>query len=255
MNITFLGTGTSQGVPVIACDCDVCRDGSEKDHRLRSSILVEAKGQVVVVDAGPDFRQQLLREKVEHLDALLITHRHKDHIAGMDDVRSFNWFSGKPMPVYATRKDQAQIKQEFSYAFSGTQYPGVPRFDLHTIGDKPFMIGDLAVIPLEVLHLKMEILGFRFGDFAYITDTNYIPGNILSQLLDCKVIVVSALRHEKHISHYTLNQAIDVLEFLRPEQAYLTHLSHLMGFHADVEKKLPGFIKIAYDGLKINLPD
>jgi len=255
MKITFLGTGTSQGVPVVACNCDVCQNGSEKDHRLRSSILVEAKGQVIVVDAGPDFRQQLLREKVTKLDAILITHRHKDHIAGMDDVRSFNWFSGNPMPVYATKKDLDRIKEEFSYAFSETHYPGVPRFELHTVGNLPFKVGKQKVIPLEVLHLKMEILGFRFGDFAYITDTNYIPGAVLQQLLDCKIIVVSALRHEKHISHYTLNQAIEVLEFLRPERAYLTHLSHLMGLHADVEKNLPDFIQIAYDGLKINLPD
>ncbi len=255
MKITFLGTGTSQGVPVVACDCDVCQHGTSKDNRLRSSILVESRGQTIVIDAGPDFRQQLLREKVEKLDAVLITHRHKDHIAGLDDVRSFNWFTGKAMPVYATQKDQERIRLEFSYAFSGTMYPGVPRYELIDITEEAFFIGKLKIQALEVLHMKMEIMGFRIGEFAYLTDTNYIPGEILAKLTDCKVIVVSALRHEKHISHYTLEEAVKVLRFLRPEKAYLTHLSHLMGFHDDVEKKLPDFIRIAYDGLTIELPE
>lgn len=255
MKITFLGTGTSQGVPVIACSCDVCRNGTLKDNRLRSSILVESKGQTIVIDAGPDFRQQLLRENVEKLDAVLITHRHKDHIGGLDDVRSFNWLTGKAMPIYATLKDQEGIRQEFSYAFSGSMYPGVPRFDLIDLTEKPFAIGELNIQALEVLHMKMEIMGFRIGEFAYLTDTNYIPGEIMAKLSDCKVIVVSALRHEKHISHYTLEEAVKVLQFLRPERGYLTHLSHLMGFHSEVEKKLPDFIRIAYDGLTIELPD
>lgn len=253
MKITFLGTGTSQGVPVVACTCPVCQHGSAKDKRLRSSILIEDDDTVFVVDAGPDFRQQLLREKLMKLDAILITHRHKDHIAGMDDVRSFNWFTKKPMDVYATEKDQARIKEEFSYAFSGSSYPGVPQFKLHTVDDAPFYVGEQKILPLKVLHLKMEILGFRIGDFAYITDTNYIPGSVLSNLLDCKVIVISALRNEKHISHYTLEEAVRVLEFLRPERAYLTHASHLLGFHEDIEKQLPGFIQMAYDGLKIEV--
>ncbi len=251
MKITFLGTGTSQGIPVVACKCDVCTNGAIEDQRLRSSILVETGSEVIVVDAGPDFRQQLLRENVHRLDAILITHRHKDHIAGMDDVRSFNWFTGKAMDVYATIKDQQRIKEEFSYAFSGSAYPGVPQFRLHAIGGEPFFVGKTQVAPIEVLHMKMEILGFRFGDFAYITDTNYIPGRVMASLLDCKVIVVSALRREKHISHYTLEEAVKVLEFLRPEKAYLTHLSHLMGFHDEVEKNLPDFINLAYDGLKL----
>ena len=255
MKITFLGTGTSQGVPVVACNCDVCLNGTAKDNRLRSSVLIEAKGKTIVIDAGPDFRQQLLREQVKKLDAILITHRHKDHIAGLDDVRSFNWFTGKSMPVYATPKDQERIIQEFSYAFSDTKYPGVPSYDLIDIDENPFFIDELEIEPLEVLHMKMAIMGFRIGDFAYLTDTNYIPGEIMARISDCKVIVVSALRHEKHISHYTLDEAVKVLTFLRPEQGYLTHLSHLMGFHEDVAKTLPGFIQIAYDGLTIELND
>jgi phosphoribosyl 1,2-cyclic phosphate phosphodiesterase len=253
MKITFLGTGTSQGVPVVACPCDVCRNGSRKDHRLRSSILIEANDDVFVVDAGPDFRQQLLRENVDRLDALLITHRHKDHIAGMDDVRSFNWVTGKPMDVYAAPKDNERIRVEYSYAFSESAYPGVPRFNLHSVGDHPFKVGHTRIIPLELLHMKMEILGFRVGDFAYLTDTNYIPGGVMASLTDCEVIVLNALRREKHVSHYNLEEAISVLEFLRPKKAYLTHLSHLIGFHDEVEKSLPEFIRLAYDGLKLEI--
>ena len=253
MRITFLGTGTSQGVPVIACNCEVCRHGITKDKRLRSSILIETDENVFVVDAGPDFRQQMLRENVTRLDGILVTHRHKDHIAGMDDVRSFNWFAKRPMDVYATLKDQERIIEEYSYAFSKSAYPGVPKYNLITIGDEPFKLGGVEIKPLKVLHMKMEILGFRIGDFAYITDTNYIPGSVIPDLLDCKVVVVSALRNEKHVSHYNLEEAVKVLEFIRPEKAYLTHLSHLMGFHEEVEKKLPDFISVAYDGLKLDL--
>ncbi|MEJ2594862.1 MAG: MBL fold metallo-hydrolase, partial [bacterium] len=249
MEITFLGTGTSQGVPVIACECDVCLKGSEKNKRLRSSVMIRAKGKTIVVDAGPDFRQQLLREQVRSLDAILITHRHKDHIAGLDDVRSFNWFTGKSMPIYATLKDQERIRLEFSYAFSESAYPGVPQFKLITIDDSKFQIGALEIEPLEILHMKMAIKGFRIGDFAYLTDTNYIPGEVLAKLSGCKIIVISALRREKHVSHYTLEEAVRVLEFLRPERGYLTHLSHLMGLHEDIERTLPDFIRIAYDGL------
>ena len=255
MEIIFLGTGTSQGVPVVACHCAVCQRGTAKDNRLRSSVLVRAKGKTIVVDAGPDFRQQLLRERVNTLDAVLITHRHKDHIAGLDDVRSFNWFTGKAMPVYATPKDQERIIQEFSYAFSENAYPGVPQFNLVNINEANFSIGEIEIQPLKILHMKMTVIGFRIGDFAYLTDTNYIPAEILARLSDCRVVVVSALRHEKHVSHYTLDEAVKVLEFLRPEKGYLTHLSHLMGFHEDVEKGLPDFISVAYDGLRIEIPD
>lgn len=253
MKITFLGTGTSQGIPVVACNCDVCKNGSNKDHRLRSSILIEDGEQTIMVDAGPDFRQQLLREKVRKLDAVLITHHHKDHIGGMDDVRSFNWYTKKPMDVYATVRDLDRIKIEFSYAFSENAYPGTPKYNLIAIDEEHFKIGNINIQPLKVLHMKMEIVGFRIDDFAYLTDTNYIPGAVMPYLLDCKVIVLSALRNEKHVSHYNLGEAIKVLEFLRPERAYLTHLSHLMGFHEDVEKQLPDFIHVAYDGLKLNL--
>jgi phosphoribosyl 1,2-cyclic phosphate phosphodiesterase len=255
MNVTFLGTGTSQGVPVIACQCKVCRQGKEKDHRLRSSVMLESGHERVVIDAGPDFRQQMLREQVTSLNAILITHRHKDHIAGLDDVRSFNWFTRRPMDVYASAKDQQRIREEFSYAFSESAYPGVPKINLITISTEEFFVGQLKVKPLEILHMKMEIRGFKIGKFAYLTDTNYLPATVMSELLDCDTIVLNALRKEKHVSHYCLEEAIAVLEFLRPKKAYLTHLSHLMGFHEEIEKELPDFIRLAYDGLQIEIED
>ncbi len=183
----------------------------------------------------------------------MITHNHKDHIAGLDDVRSFNYLSRKPMDIYASVRDQNSIKKEFSYAFSNSKYPGVPSFKLHTITGDKFSIGSVSVQPLPALHYNMEIFGFRIGNFAYITDTNYIPPSTLLQLLDCEVIVLNALRKEKHVSHYNLEQAIKVLEFLRPQKAYLTHISHLLGFHSEIEKTLPDFIHLAYDGLRLEI--
>jgi len=253
MKISFLGTGTSLGVPVVGCPCAVCQHGAPKDKRLRSSIMVQEGGKTIVVDAGPDFRYQMLREKVNHVDAILITHNHQDHVAGLDDVRSFNFLSGKPMDVYATEESQQRIKEEFSYAFKPKAYPGSPSYNLITIDEKPFQIGHLEIIPFQVLHMKMEVTAFRMGDFAYITDVNYIPGSLFPFLLNCKVIVIGALQKSKHISHYSLPEAIDVLNFLRPEKAFITHISHSMGFHEDVEKSLPDFIRFAYDGLKVEI--
>ena len=253
IKIRFLGTGTSQGVPVVACPCAVCSSTDKKDKRLRSSILIETDNKIFTVDAGPDFRYQLLREKITRLDGILITHNHKDHIAGLDDVRAFNYLFRKPMDIYASVRDQNAIKKEFSYAFSDSKYPGVPSFHLHTIDENRFSIGSISIQPLPALHLSMEVLGFRIGDFAYITDTNYIPPSTLKHLLNCKVIVLNALRKEKHVSHYNMEQAVRVLEFLRPEKAYLTHISHLLGFHKEVEKELPDFIHLAYDGLRLEI--
>jgi len=255
MRVTFLGTGTSQGVPVIACQCKVCQQGKEKDHRLRSSVMLEKGDDRIVIDAGPDFRQQMLREKVTNLDAILITHHHKDHIAGLDDVRSFNWFTKKPMDVYASVKDQQQIKTEFSYAFADSAYPGVPEINLITISTEEFTVGEFNIKPLEILHMKMNIRGFKIGKFAYLTDANYLPTKVINELLDCEVIVLNALRKEKHVSHFSLSEAIALLEFLRPKKAYLTHISHLMGFHDEIENELPSFIKVAYDGLQIEIDE
>lgn len=253
MKITFLGTGTSQGVPVVACNCAICQSESKKDKRLRSSVLVEVEGKNIVIDAGPDFRYQLLREKVAKLDGILITHHHKDHIGGLDDVRSFNWLTKKAVDIYATTDSQKVIMNDFFYAFQENRYPGVPSFKIHTIDNHQFDLKGIEIEPLEALHMSLPVLGFRINDFAYITDANYLPLSTLKKLTDCKVIVLSALREKKHISHFNLEEAVNILEFLRPEKAYLTHISHLMGFHEEVNKKLPGFIALAYDQLCVNI--
>ncbi len=253
MKITFLGTGTSQGIPVVACPCDVCHSNDKKDNRLRTSVLVETDNQCFTIDAGPDFRYQMLREDVKRLDGILITHSHKDHIGGLDDVRSFNYLQKRAMNIYVAPSHQKEIVREYSYAFQEDPYPGVPSFNLIDINETPFYVGDVKIVPLPVLHMKMEVTGFRIGDFAYITDANYISGAVLSQLLDCKVIVLNALRKRKHLSHYNLEEAVSVLKFLRPEKAYITHISHLMGLHKEVNKELPDFIELAYDGLQIEV--
>ncbi len=252
MVVTFLGTGTSQGVPVVACSCDVCKKGKKKDHRLRTSVLIEVDNVAIGIDAGPDFREQMLREDVSKLDAVIVTHSHRDHIAGLDDVRAFNYISRKPMDIYASDYDQDEIKREFSYAFNNN-YPGLPKFNLITINDDDFYVQNIKITPIRVLHLNTEVLGFRIRDFAYITDTNYIPASSLAKLIGCKVIVLNALRREKHPSHYNLSEALQVIDFLEPKQAYLTHISHLMGFHRELEKELPSGIMAAYDGLKIHI--
>ncbi len=253
MKVTFLGTGTSQGVPVIACQCDVCRHGGPFDKRLRASVLIETENRTFVIDSGPDFRQQMLKEDVTKLDGILVTHHHKDHIGGMDDVRSYNWVQKRPMDVYASEQSQMIIKSDFFYAFDEFDYPGVPSFALHTIGTEPFDVHGVKVIPIEGLHYTLPVLGFRIGDFAYITDMNFLPAREMVKLLDCKVIVLNALRRKYHFSHFTLEQAVEILEFLRPEKAYLTHISHKMGFHEEVNKELPDFIRLSYDGLKIEV--
>lgn len=253
MKITFLGTGTSQGVPVVGCNCEVCLNNDKHNKRLRASVLVEIGDTKFTIDAGPDFRYQMLRENVQDLDGILITHCHKDHIAGLDDVRAFNFLLKKNMKVYTSERDQRAIKKEFSYAFGENLYPGVPRFDLVTIDELPFLVKDVKVIPLKALHLKMEVIGFRIGGFAYITDTNYIPVETLAAISDCKVVVLNAVRKKPHPSHYSLDEAIKVLEFIRPEKAYITHISHLMGKHKEVSKELPDFINLAYDGLILEM--
>lgn len=205
------------------------------------------------IDAGPDFRYQLLREKITKLDAILITHCHKDHIAGLDDVRSFNYIYQKAMDIYALPRDIEAIRREFSYAFAEVRYRGVPDFHTLPIGHDPFRVGGMEVVPLPALHMKMEVLGFRMGDFSYLTDTNYIPGETLARMAGSKVVVLNALRLKPHPSHFSLGEAVKILEFLRPERAYITHISHLLGFHEEVEKTLPAFIRLAYDGLKIEV--
>ena len=253
MKVTFLGTGTSQGVPVIACSCSVCQSVDFRDNRLRSSILIEVEGNNFVVDTGPDFRQQMLRGNVNQLDAVLFTHEHKDHVAGLDDVRSFNFFQKKDMPVYGRDAVLNILKKEFSYAFTAVKYPGVPQIELNEIENKPFDVNGVEITPIDVKHYKMPVFGFRIKDFAYITDANYISDLEKEKLEGVKVLVLNALQKEEHISHFTLEEALALIVELRPEKAYLTHLSHRMGKHNDVVKELPEGVEIAYDGLKISM--
>ncbi|MCX6229960.1 MAG: MBL fold metallo-hydrolase [Bacteroidetes bacterium] len=253
MKITFLGTGTSQGVPVIACECEVCKSTDSKDKRLRSSVMVECQGNVFVIDTGPDFRAQMLRENVKHLDAVILTHAHKDHIAGLDDVRAFNYFQKKAIDVYARQDVNIQIKNEFSYAFDVFKYPGVPEINLHTIENKAFEINNIRIIPIEVSHLGLSIFGFRIGDFTYITDANHISNKEIEKIKGSKVVVLNALRKKKHVSHFNLEEAVDILKEINAEHSYLTHISHMMGLHEKVEKELPANIKIAYDGLYLEI--
>jgi phosphoribosyl 1,2-cyclic phosphate phosphodiesterase len=250
MIVTFLGSGTSQGVPLIACKCSVCRSSDKRDKRLRSSILIESEQTKIVIDSGPDFRQQLLREATQTLDAVVLTHEHKDHIAGLDEVRAFNFSQNKNMPLYATEQVQSAIKNEFAYIFSGNDYPGIPKIDLHTITDKPFKINDIQLLPIHVWHYKMPVKAFRIGDFTYITDANKIDESEKEKIKGSKIIVVNALRRESHISHFTFEEAIAFIEEMQPEQAYFTHISHQLGKHKEVEKELPKNIRLAFDGLK-----
>jgi len=251
--VTILGSGTSQGVPVIGCECDTCKSADNYDKRLRSSILIESAEATIVVDTGPDFRQQMLREKVRKLDAVLITHCHKDHIAGMDDVRSFNFLQKKAMLIYASPADQKVIKTEFSYAFGDKKYPGVPSFDLIDLDEILLKINDLHITPIRVMHRYMPVYAFRIGNFAYITDANYIPEPGLETLQGIELLVIDAVRKEKHISHFSLSEAVAMAQKIGVKQCWFTHISHLMGKAADVNTELPPGMQLAWDGLKIKI--
>ncbi|MBK9729916.1 MAG: MBL fold metallo-hydrolase [Chitinophagaceae bacterium] len=252
MKVTFLGTGTSQGIPVISCPCAICHSPDTRDQRLRTSILIDSGDTCIAVDAGPDFRQQMLREKVKRLDAVLFTHAHKDHLAGLDDVRAFNYFQQQPMDVYATLPVQQVIRNEFSYAFDReNDYPGIPKIKLHMIDLRPFKIRNIAFDPIEVFHFKLPVLGFRFNDFTYITEANFISEEEKRKIKGSRFLVLNALRKEKHISHFNLEEAIALAKEIGAEATYFTHISHQLGKHEEVEKLLPPNIYLAYDGLKI----
>lgn len=255
MRITFLGTGTSQGVPVIGCTCEVCTSLDFRDKRLRSSIQVEISKQSFVIDTGPDFRQQMLRERVRRIDAILFTHAHRDHTAGLDDVRAYNFLQRMDMPIYGRQEVLDQLRIEYAYAFMKDSYPGIPRLLLNLIDNKPFSIDGVDIIPLEVLHLKMPVLGFRFGNFSYITDANFIPDSTLERLKGTEVLVLNALQRDPHISHFNLEEALEMVERIKPESAYFTHISHKLGLHADVAKELPANVMLSYDGLQLELRD
>jgi phosphoribosyl 1,2-cyclic phosphate phosphodiesterase len=253
MKVTFLGTGTSQGVPVIGCECDVCRSLDYRDKRLRSSIYLQVDGKSVVIDSGPDFRQQMLRERIQKLDAIVFTHAHKDHIAGLDDVRAFNFLQNADMPVYGTSSVLRQLEVEFYYAFEKFKYPGTPQLQLIEINEEEFSAQGVPIIPLPVLHFKLPVMGFRINDFSYITDANQIPESTYERLNGTKVMVLNALQREKHLSHFNLEEALAVADKIGAEQTYLIHVSHKLGRHKTIEKELPNSVALAYDGLSIEI--
>lgn len=253
MKVTFLGTGTSQGVPVIACDCKVCSSEDEHDKRLRVSILIELKGKVLVIDSGPDFRYQMLRAKVKHLDAILFTHEHKDHVAGLDDVRAFNYKQQTEIDVYAHKRVQEALKREFSYVFSINKYPGIPRVTLHNIDDQPFLASDIEIVPITVMHFQLPVYGFRIGNFTYITDAKTISEEEKLKIKGSEVLVINALQKDKHISHFTFDEAIAFAKEIGAEKTYFTHISHRLGTHQEISAELPEGIYLAYDGLVLEM--
>jgi len=253
LRITFLGTGTSQGVPVIACDCPVCTSSDSRDKRLRVSVLIETKEKSILIDCGPDFRYQMLRAGVKNLDAILFTHEHKDHVAGMDDVRAFNFKQQKAIDIYASIRVQEALKREFEYVFSDYKYPGIPEVKLHDVSGISLMIQGVSVQPIEVMHYKLPIFGYRIGDFTYITDAKTISEEAVEQIRGSKILVINALQKEHHISHFTLEEALEFARVVGAETTYLTHISHKLGKHQDITQELPARVKLAYDGLILEM--
>ena len=254
MKVVFTGTGTSQGVPVIGCSCPVCTSDDPRDKRLRTSVYVEMdNGHNISIDSGPDFRQQMLRARVRELHGVLFTHEHKDHVAGMDDVRSFNFLMKRKVDVMATASVEKALRREFYYVFEEDPYPGVPQINLIPITSQPFDYHGQRIVPIHVLHHRMPVLGFRINDFTYITDANYISDEEKEKVYGSEVLVLNALRKQKHISHFNLEEALDLVKELKPKKAYFTHISHLMGRHADVSAELPENVELAYDGLELYL--
>ncbi|MCT4602426.1 MAG: MBL fold metallo-hydrolase [Marinifilum sp.] len=251
VKLTFLGTGTSQGVPIIACKCPVCLSDNKKDKRLRTSVLVHVDNQNIVIDSGPDFRYQMLRAGVENLSAILFTHEHKDHTAGLDDIRAFNWVNKTAVNIFAEKRVQESLKKEFAYVFAEFKYPGIPQMNLIEVTNEPFRINGTTIQPIRAMHLKLPVYGYRIGDLTYITDANYIAPEEKEKIKGTKVLIVNALRKEKHISHYNLEEALELVEEIKPEKAYFTHISHQMGFHEKIQKELPENVFLAYDELTI----
>jgi phosphoribosyl 1,2-cyclic phosphate phosphodiesterase len=253
LKVTFLGTGTSQGVPVIGCHCQVCLSLDFRDKRFRTSIHIQSDQVSIVIDTGPDFRSQMLRAGIQRLDAVVYTHEHKDHTAGLDDIRPFNFLQKKDMPIFGRKQVLEQIQREFSYVFSGKKYPGVPQVECIEIDENPFTIHGVNLIPIPVLHYKLPVLGFRIGDFTYITDCNFIPDESVKLIEGSEVLVLNALQKEPHISHFTLDEAVTMAQKLGAKQTYFTHISHRLGLHSAIDLELPKGIALAYDGLQLTL--
>lgn len=253
MIVTFLGTGTSQGIPVIACNCEVCRSIDFRDNRTRTSVHIATSDLSLVIDTGPDFRHQVLRERINKLDAVVYTHQHKDHTAGLDEVRSYNFSQKMDMPLYGSKEVITQLKRDYEYIFAEASYPGIPRVSPIEIDINPFTIKNQKIIPIDLLHYKLPVFGFRVEGFTYITDANYISDEELEKVKGSEVLVINALQKEPHISHFTLEEALEVIEKVNPRKAYLTHISHKLGLHSEIDKELPQNVSLAYDGLKIEL--
>ncbi len=253
LKVTFLGTGTSTGVPVVACNCPICKSGDVRDKRFRTSAMLTINERNIVIDCGPDFRIQMLRNNVEEIDAIIFTHGHRDHIAGLDDIRAFNYILNKDIDIYGSEEVLEAIQTEFPYIFTETRYFGTPQLVTHAIENTPFIVNDIKIIPIEVMHNKLSVFGYRIGDFTYITDASYIPVEEMVKMKGSKVLVLNALRNSRHISHFSLGEAVEVVEKLEPEMTYLTHISHFLGLHEEVEKKLPQHIRLAYDNLVIEI--
>lgn len=254
LTLVFLGTGTSQGVPVIGCACEVCSSKDHKDKRLRTSCLITSdKGTRIVIDSGPDFREQMLKNKVAYIDAILITHSHRDHVGGLDDVRSYNYLQQMDMPIYGNVFALDELKKVYSYAFADSKYPGLPSFELNEVNiENSFKIKELEVIPIEVLHYRLPILGYRIGKLAYITDAKSISEKETQKLIGLDILVVNALRKEEHFSHFTIEEALELIDKVKPKKSYLIHISHSIS-HAKVQAELPENVFLAYDGLKIKV--
>ncbi|MBP5556447.1 MAG: MBL fold metallo-hydrolase [Bacteroidales bacterium] len=253
MFVRLLGTGTSQGIPIIGCHCPICTSTDERDHRLRTSALVEVDGVNILIDAGPDLRQQLLRCGVTRLDALLLTHEHKDHTGGIDDVRPINFLMKTPLNIYGQPRVMKAIRNDYSYAFGPDQYPGVPQLVLNPLQPEPFEVKGVEVIPVKVRHMTLPIFGYRIRNFGYITDASFISETEKKKLMGVKVLVINALRREQHYSHFNLEQALAIIEEIKPERAYLTHVSHRLGKYVDVSQELPQNVFLGIDNQLIEV--
>lgn len=255
MKIKLIGTGTSQGVPVIGCRCPICVSSDSKNQRLRSSAYIIVDNKHIIIDAGPDFRQQMLRENITQIDAILLTHSHKDHIGGLDDIRAYNYLQGKPIDIYGSEETIDAVKKDLHYAFGEKKYPGVPEINLHIINNSPFLVDNIKVTPIEVSHYKMKVFGFRIKDFAYITDASFISAQEKIKIKNLNTLVINALRIEKHYSHFNLSEALQIAQESGTKHAFFTHISHFMGKHEKTNAQLPNHIQLGFDGQEIWIDD